>query len=34
LAGLIAPLTESIDHHEPWLTLNGLRIIFQRNVNG
>ena len=32
LAGLIAPLTESIDHHEPWLTLNGLRIIFQRNV--
>jgi type III pantothenate kinase len=33
LAGLIAPLTESIDHHEPWLTLNGLRIIFQRNVS-
>ncbi|MDQ1427715.1 MAG: type pantothenate kinase [Acidimicrobiaceae bacterium] len=32
LAGLIAPLTESIDHHEPWLTLNGLRIIFERNV--
>jgi len=32
LAGLIAPLTESIDHHEPWLTLNGLRIIFQRNI--
>jgi len=33
LAGLIAPLTESIDHHEPWLTLNGLRLIFQRNVS-
>jgi len=32
LAGLIAPLTESIDHHEPWLTLDGLRIIFERNV--
>ncbi len=32
LAGLIAPLTVSIDHHEPWLTLNGLRIIFERNV--
>ena len=34
LAGLMVPLTESIDHHEPWLTLNGLRIIFQRNVGG
>jgi type III pantothenate kinase len=32
LAGLIAPLTESIDHHEPWLTLYGLRIIFERNT--
>jgi type III pantothenate kinase len=32
LAGLIAPLTESIDHHEPWLTLYGLRIIYDRNV--
>jgi type III pantothenate kinase len=32
LAGLIAPLTERIDHHEPWLTLYGLRIIYERNV--
>jgi len=32
LAGLIAPLTDSIDHHEPWLTLYGLRIIYHRNV--
>jgi type III pantothenate kinase len=32
LAGLIAPLTDSIDHHEPWLTLDGLRIIYDRNV--
>jgi type III pantothenate kinase len=32
LAGLIAPLTDSIDHHQPWLTLTGLRIIYQRNV--
>jgi type III pantothenate kinase len=32
LAGLIAPLTDSIDHHEPWLTLYGLRIIYDRNV--
>ncbi|HSS08666.1 MAG TPA: pantothenate kinase, partial [Acidimicrobiales bacterium] len=32
LAGLIAPLTKNIDHHEPWLTLYGLRIIYDRNV--
>jgi type III pantothenate kinase len=32
LAGLITPLTERIDHHEPWLTLHGLRIIYERNV--
>jgi type III pantothenate kinase len=31
LAGLIGPVSESIDHHEPWLTLDGLRIIFARN---
>jgi type III pantothenate kinase len=33
LAGLITPLTESIDHHEPWLTLYGLRIIYDRNMS-
>ena len=32
LAGLIAPLAARIDHHEPWLTLHGLRIIYERNV--
>jgi type III pantothenate kinase len=32
LAGLIAPLTESIGHHEPWLTLYGLKIIYDRNM--
>jgi type III pantothenate kinase len=32
LAGLIAPLTESIDHHEPWLTLYGLKLISERNM--
>jgi type III pantothenate kinase len=31
LAELIGPVCESIDHHEPWLTLDGLRIIFARN---
>jgi type III pantothenate kinase len=31
LAGLIGPVSEAIDHHEPWLTLDGLRLIFGRN---
>ncbi|MDQ1437628.1 MAG: type pantothenate kinase [Acidimicrobiaceae bacterium] len=33
LSGLIAPLSDSIDHHEPWITLQGLRLIFERNIN-
>ncbi|MCU4186976.1 type III pantothenate kinase [Acidiferrimicrobium sp. IK] len=31
LAGLIGPVSEAIEHHEPWLTLYGLRIIYGRN---
>ncbi len=31
LAGLIGPYCATIDHHEPWLTLEGLRIIYGRN---
>ena len=31
LARVIAPLTEQIDVVEPWLTLEGLRLIAQRN---
>jgi len=31
LAELIAPHTESIEYTEPWLTLHGLRLIWQRN---
>jgi type III pantothenate kinase len=31
LAGLIGPVSAAIDHHEPTLTLDGLRIIFGRN---
>jgi type III pantothenate kinase len=31
LAGLIGPHSAAIEHHEPWLTLDGLRIIFERN---
>jgi type III pantothenate kinase len=32
LASLIAPLSATIQHEEPWLTLYGLRIVFERNV--
>ena len=31
LAGLIAPVAESIEHEEPWLTLHGLRLIWEKN---
>jgi type III pantothenate kinase len=31
LAGLIGPHTRAIEYHEPFLTLEGLRIIFGRN---
>ncbi|MFZ4518355.1 MAG: type III pantothenate kinase [Microthrixaceae bacterium] len=31
LAGLIAPITASIEHEEPWLTLHGLRLIWEKN---
>jgi type III pantothenate kinase len=31
LADLIIPFSRTIQHHEPWLTLQGLRIVFERN---
>jgi type III pantothenate kinase len=31
LAGLIAPFSSTIQYHEPWLTLHGLRLIFDKN---
>src|ERR1700692_3880045 len=31
LAGLITPLSTMIEHHEPWITLIGLRIIWEGN---
>lgn len=31
LSGLITPLSSTITHQEPWLTLHGLRLIFQKN---
>jgi type III pantothenate kinase len=32
LSDVIAPLSECIEHHEPWLTLHGLRLVYERNV--
>ncbi len=31
LASLISPLSTTIQHQEPWLTLYGLRIVYERN---
>ena len=31
LAGLMTPLCDVIGEHEPWLTLHGLRLIYERN---
>jgi type III pantothenate kinase len=32
LSEVIAPYSTCIDHREPWLTLHGLRLVYQRNV--
>ena len=32
LAELIAPRSRTIEHFEPWLTLLGLRLVFERNA--
>jgi type III pantothenate kinase len=32
LAELVTPLTTTIAHHEPWLTLRGLRLIYMMNT--
>jgi len=32
LSELIAPYAEVVDHVEPWLTLHGLRIVYEMNV--
>jgi type III pantothenate kinase len=31
LSSLIAPYTTATDHVEPWLTLHGLRLVYERN---
>ncbi len=32
LSELVAPYCEAVDHIEPWLTLHGLRVVYERNV--
>jgi type III pantothenate kinase len=32
LAAVVVGVAESIDHHDPWLTLEGLRLIFEKNA--
>jgi type III pantothenate kinase len=32
LAALVLEESTTIDHHEPWLTLIGLRLVYDRNV--
>ncbi len=32
LSELVAPYSETIEHVEPWLTLHGLRLVYERNV--
>jgi type III pantothenate kinase len=32
LSDVVAPLSSRIDHREPWLTLHGLRLVYERNI--
>ncbi|HSL15458.1 MAG TPA: type III pantothenate kinase [Actinomycetota bacterium] len=34
LAPVVAPVCRNIDEFDPWLTLRGLRLVFERNVGG
>jgi type III pantothenate kinase len=34
LAPVVIPHCTTIQHHEPWLTLEGLRLVHERNVDG
>ena len=33
LAPTVIPHCSTIDHHEPWLTLEGLRMVYERNTD-
>ena len=32
LADLITPFSQRIEHSEPWLTLHGLRLVYEKNL--
>jgi type III pantothenate kinase len=32
LAEVVAPLSAAVEHREPWLTLHGLRLVYERNA--
>jgi type III pantothenate kinase len=32
LASVVVPYCRAVDHHDEWLTLEGLRLVFERNV--
>jgi type III pantothenate kinase len=32
LAPTVIDECRTVDHHEPWLTLEGLRLVFERNA--
>jgi type III pantothenate kinase len=34
LAPVVIPHCETVDRHEPWLTLEGLRLVFEKNTVG
>jgi type III pantothenate kinase len=34
LAGVVLDVCETLQHHDPWLTLRGLRIVYNRNAGG
>jgi type III pantothenate kinase len=34
LAGVVAPHCETIDHVDPWLTLEGVRLVWERHRSG
>ena len=33
LAPVVLPHCRTVDHHEPWLTLEGLRLVYEKNVD-
>ena len=32
LGAVIAPFCRAVDHNDPWVTLHGLRLIYEKNT--